>query len=176
MKPPAGNYHTQMPMKKYVAIVCTSLLIPILGMAQGPSKAAKKLQKLYVKNPAKCVDYARKVVSNREERELAYYYLAIAQHQLFTSTNKKPALNSSIRYLGEFYKVSKNPTAIEDRALIQEIKESVVELVENAIEKKKYRTALKYSKKHIILFSDTLEQHAFIVKKLVKPPKCQSQI
>ncbi|HIO68820.1 MAG TPA: NlpC/P60 family protein [Flavobacteriales bacterium] len=162
MKPFIGNQCFPTPMKKLIVILLVSFLYHPVAMAQSPERAAAKLQKRYSKSPEKCIQYAKKLVAKRKNRELAYYYLGISYHDIYTENQRKSSLNTSIRYLGEFYKLANFPEDIEGPAAIDAIRGSIEDLVVVTLEKRKFRSASKYAKKYLKLFGDSLQQHALI--------------
>ena len=153
-------------MKKLIVILVLSLLQLSATVAQSSDKATSKLQKLSAKNPEKCIQYAKKLVSKRDNRKIAYYYLAISYHSLYTDNQRTSSLNNSIRYLGEFYKLVKDKDEIQDEIAIDGIKASIEDQVISNLDKRKFRGAAKYAKKYLRLFGDSLKQYATIEAEL----------
>jgi len=155
-------------MKRIFIILVISFLCHAAGIAQSLPRSTAKLQKLYNKNPDKCIKHAKKLLRKNINKELAYYFLSISYHNNYSDNQKKPSLNASIRYLDKFYKNSRDPGAIQDPFIIAGIKNSIEKQVEIGVKRKKYRGALIYAKKYSHLFGIALEQQARIEEELAK--------
>ncbi len=149
-------------MKTAISILLATLLYLPVSLGQTPERAAAKLQKRYEKSPEKCIQYARKLVTKRKNRDLAYYYLGISYHDIYQQNQRKSSLNTSIRYFGEFYKLAEHPEDIQSSTATDGVKGSMEEVVEAYLAKRKFRSASKYAKKYLKLFGDSLPQHSLI--------------
>ena len=146
------------------------------GMTQSLPRATHRLDKLYKKDPGRCINYGKKLVRKNKHKKEAYYYISISYHQLYDNDPKATSLTNTLRYLGQFYKLSDDQLPVVDLDRIDAIKKSLDDKVAAETEKRRYRSALKYAKKYQRVFGEELERQSVIEAKLTKrQPKKTSE-
>lgn len=137
-------------------------------MAQSLPRATHRLDKLYKKDPGRCINYGKKLIRKNKHKKEACYFISISYHQLYDNDRKTTSLANTLRYLEQFYKLSDDQLPLVDQGSIDAIKKSLEDKAATETEKKRYRSALKYAKRYQRVFGEELERQSVIEAKLTK--------